>query len=92
MKALKIPVEICPSCHQQLNWWKEGQPHPILTLYQHRTRVLPGTDDNILFNCDDEQEQKKLDDILLVPEKYAHLSEAEQQQKVAEKRKGYMFS
>lgn len=91
IKELKIPVEICPTCHQKLKWWPEGQPHPILTLYKYRTEVLPGTDDNLLFECHDEQEQQKLDSILKVPEKYAHLSETAQQEIVDAKRKRYMF-
>lgn len=91
ISALKIPIEICPTCHQKLNWWKAGQPHPILTLYKNRHQVLAGTDDNLLFGCNDEQEQQTLDSMLTVPEKYAQLSEAEQQEMVAAKRMRYMF-
>lgn len=91
ISELKIPIEICPSCHQQLDWWQKDKPHPILTLYTHRTRVIPGTDDNLLFNCDDEGEQQKLDKILAVPQKYADLSEIEQQKVISDKRRRYMF-
>lgn len=92
IRALKIPVEICPSCHQKLNWWKQDQPHPVLTLYKHRTQVIPGTDDNLLFDCHDKGEQQKLDELLTMPEKYANLSDAQQLEKLAAKRKRFMFS
>lgn len=91
IRTLKIPVEICPTCHQILDWWKKDQPHPILSLYKHRTQVIAGTDDNLLFGCNDEQEQQTLDSILTVPAKYSHLSEAEQHEMVAAKRMRYMF-
>lgn len=82
IRSLKIPVEICPSCHEMLNWWKKDQPHPILTLYKKRSQVIAGTDDNLLFNCDDKSEQQKLD---------ALFGGEDDTNKVAEKRKRYMF-
>ena len=91
IRKLKIPVEICPSCHRKLDWWKQDQPHPILTLYKHRTRVLSGTDDNLLFECNDEKEQIILDEMLDIPSKYAHLSKEEQDNIVSKKRTRYMF-
>ncbi|MBS0287269.1 MAG: hypothetical protein JSR17_08235 [Proteobacteria bacterium] len=91
IRKLKIPVEVCPSCHEVLDWWKKGQPHPILSLYTHRTRVLAGTDDNLLFRCNDKDEQHKLDSFLHVPEKYAQLSEDAQHEIISAKRKRYMF-
>lgn len=81
--ALKIPVEICPSCHEILGWWKKGQPHPILTLYKNRERVIAGPDDNLLFKCDDKGEQDKLDAIF---------GGEDDKHKTAQKRKRYMFS
>lgn len=92
IKALKIPIEICPSCHEKLSWWKKDEPHPILTLYKHLTKVIPGTDDNILFDCHDKGEQQKLHSFLIMPDKYHGLSEADQQAVLATKRKRYMFS
>lgn len=83
IRALKIPVEICPSCHLILNWWKKDQPHPILSLYQKRSQVIAGTDDNLLFNCDDKSEQQKLDAMFIGED---------DKDKIAAKRKRYMFS
>lgn len=86
IRALKIPVEICPSCHQMLDWWRKDQPHPILSLYQKRSQVIAGTDDNLLFHCDDKGEQQKLDAI------FAGEEQAADKNKTAQKRKRYMFS
>lgn len=91
ISQLKIPVEICPSCHEKLDWWKQGEAHPILTLYQYRSQVLPGTDNSLLFECNEQEEQKKLDAFLKIPEKDMGLSEAELDEKIASKRRRYMF-
>ncbi len=91
IKKLKIPIEICPSCHQQLGWWIKDKPHPILSLYQHRSRVIAGTDDDLLFGCNAKEEQRKLDEMLKPSDKYTHLTEDEQENIVANKRKRYMF-
>ncbi|MGD9592113.1 MAG: hypothetical protein AB7V32_06300 [Candidatus Berkiella sp.] len=89
---LKIPVEICPSCHQTLDWWKANEPHPILTLYQHHARVIPGTDNSLLFACDEQNEQQTLDAFMQVPDKDKGLSKEQFAQKISTKRKRYMFS
>ncbi len=89
---LKIPVEICPSCHRKLNWWKQDEPHPILSLYQRHSRVLPGTDNSLLFECHEKDEQQTLDAFLTLSEKDKALSQDELNKKIAMKRKRYMFS
>jgi len=81
--ALKIPVEICPSCHAILDWWKKDQPHPILTLYQKRSQVVAGTDDDLLFDCHAKGEQAKLD---------ALFQGEDDASKTSRKRLRYMFS
>ncbi|MGE3318568.1 MAG: hypothetical protein AB7I18_04665 [Candidatus Berkiella sp.] len=81
--ALKIPVEICPSCHEILDWWKKDQPHPILTLYQKRSQVIAGTDDDLLFHCHAKGEQAKLD---------ALFQGEDDTNKTSQKRLRYMFS
>lgn len=92
IKKHKIPVEICPSCHRYLEWWKEDKPHPILTLYQFRTQVMPGTDDELLFGSNAKEEQRILDSMLKIPADFSVLEEDDQQDKVTEQRKRYMFS
>lgn len=92
IKKHMIPVEICPSCHRYLEWWKEDKPHPILTLYQFRTQVIPGTDDELLFGSNAKDEQKMLDAMLKIPAGFSALDDTDQQDKVAEQRKRYMFS
>lgn len=90
IKRLKIPVEICPSCHEQLDWWNQVEAHPILNLYQKRSQVLPGTDDSLIFNCTAEEEQRKLNNIFS-DDPYSQLPESEENQKVAKKRERYLF-
>lgn len=92
IKKHQIPVEICPSCHRYLEWWKEDKPHPILTLYQFRTQVIPGTDDELLFGSDAKKEQQILDDMLKIPIDISALDQDDLQDKVSEQRKRYMFS
>lgn len=92
IKKHEIPVEICPTCHKYLEWWKQDRPHPILTLYQLRTQVIPGTDDEFIFGSDAKVEQQKLDEMLKMPEALSALNESEQHAIVAEQRKRYMFS
>lgn len=91
IRKLEIPVEICLSCHQQLEWWKQDKPHPILTLYQDRSCVLSGTDDSFIFGCNAYEEQRKVDEVLKISNKLLHLSEEDQNKVVAEKRKSYLF-
>lgn len=92
IKKLKIPIEICPSCHLFAGWWKKGENHPVQTLYQFRKQVIPGTDDSLLFDCKEIEEQKKLDSIMKVNEKDLSLNEKEQEEKLSMKRKRYLFS
>lgn len=60
IKKLQIPIEICPSCHEKLNWWSMNKPHPVTHIYQHwKDPVVTGTDDEIIFggNAKDENSQ-----------------------------------
>lgn len=91
IKKHKIPIEICPSCHRQMGWWKQDEPHPILSLYQHRSSVISGTDDDLLFGCNAQEEQRKLDKMLKIADKFSHLPEEEQLKMVADERRSYMF-
>lgn len=88
---LQIPVEICPSCHDYMGWAQVDQPHPILTLYKNRRQVLAGTDDSVIFNCDDKKEQETLDSMLQVSQEYKQLKPDEQDKAIAEYRMRYMF-
>lgn len=63
-----------------------GQPHPILSFYQKRSQVIGGTDNNLLFHCDDRSEQQKLDAIFEGEEQEADKNVT------ALKSKRYMFS
>lgn len=88
---LKLPIEICPTCHKKLGWWKIDAAHPILSLYPHRKRVLPGTDNDLIFNCNAAQEQKTVDAMLTISDKHSALSENEQHEYITAKRMRYMF-
>ncbi|MFO1257559.1 MAG: hypothetical protein U1E78_03990 [Gammaproteobacteria bacterium] len=90
IRRLKIPIEICPSCHEQLDWWKQSEIHPILNLYQKRTQVLVGTDDSLIFNCTAKEEEKKLNNIF-IKDQYSELPEDEQDEIISRKRERYLF-
>ena len=91
IKRRKIPIEICGSCHREMGWWKENEEHSILSLYQLRTCVISGTDDDLLFKCRAKKEQQILDEMMKIPDKYANLSTEEQHKVVADKRRKFMF-
>ena len=59
IRRLKIPIEICPTCHQKVNWWKHETKHPGTSIYEHwREPVVSGTDDEIIFGADAREENK----------------------------------
>ncbi|MDI9819049.1 MULTISPECIES: hypothetical protein [unclassified Legionella] len=47
---LGVPVEVCPSCHNKLNWHFEHSPHPATGIYEDISEpVVVGTDDECIF-------------------------------------------
>ena len=46
-----LPIEICPTCHQYLGCWRNGQKHPVQAVYpEHASPVVLGTDDALNFS------------------------------------------
>jgi adenosine deaminase len=61
IKDLQIPIEICPTCHEKLHWWQQDKPHPVTAIYQFwQDPVVSGTDDEIIFGANAEQENLRL--------------------------------
>jgi adenosine deaminase len=51
IRKLGIPIEIAPTCHRMLGWWKQDKPHPAADIYPKEPMMfLSGTDDITLFN------------------------------------------
>lgn len=55
IKKLDLPIEICPSCHEQLSLFTHDE-HPVTKVYSPEEKktalnVLPGTDDCYIFDC-----------------------------------------
>lgn len=69
IKTLKIPMEICPECHHQMNWWNKNKPHPVTGIYQFwKDPVVIGTDDEMIFGNNAKKESKQLLKMLSYPE------------------------
>ena len=50
IRALQLPIEVCPSCHEQLRWWDRKAMHPVKRIYQFWSDpVVSGTDDQSIF-------------------------------------------
>lgn len=47
IRALNVPIEVCPTCHMKLNWHLETKPHPVSSVY-------PGVDQPLVIGTDDE--------------------------------------
>jgi adenosine deaminase len=61
IKQLEIPIEICPTCHSKVNWWQQDTAHPVTQIYQHWSEpVISGTDDEIIFGANAEEENQTL--------------------------------
>ncbi|KTD47198.1 adenosine deaminase [Legionella rubrilucens] len=59
IKALQLPIEVCPTCHAKLNWHEQGKPHPVASIYDSVSDpVVPGTDDETIFNADIQHESQ----------------------------------
>lgn len=68
IRELKIPIEICPSCHTKLNWWSKPNPHPVTQIYKFwHDPVVVGTDDEIIFGGNAKQENHTLLELLGYP-------------------------
>lgn len=52
IRALNIPIEVCPTCHSKLNWHKEKLPHPVTEVYSDVGQpVAFATDDEFVFGA-----------------------------------------
>lgn len=50
VRALELPIEICPTCHKKLNWHLEDKQHPVASVYADVSENLViGTDDDAIF-------------------------------------------
>lgn len=68
IRELQLPMEICPACHEKLNWWKTGQKHPVTKIYSSWTDpVVPGTDDELFFGETAKTANRRVLDFLNYP-------------------------
>lgn len=68
IKLLQVPMEICPSCHQKLGWWKTEVRHPVSSIYSHwKSPVVTGTDDELLFGGKATEENQRVLSFLNYP-------------------------
>jgi len=84
---LGVPVEVCPACHEKLNWWQAHLPHPAISEHDGETEIdyiLSGTDDSLIFSCDAKQES---DRVMTLCGHHTH----EQRSKILEKHLTYRF-
>jgi adenosine deaminase len=59
IRQLQIPIEICPTCHKKVNWWNTNSLHPVTAIYNHwQDPVVSGTDDEIIFGANAEEENQ----------------------------------
>lgn len=50
IRALALPIEVCPTCHKKLNWHLEGNDHPVASVYSDVSEnLIVGTDDDAIF-------------------------------------------
>lgn len=69
IKKLQLPIEVCPSCHEKLNWWNKSKPHPVTHIYQlWNDPVVTGTDDEIIFGGNAKEENQVVLDMLGYPQ------------------------
>lgn len=86
IKELQIPIEICPSCHEKMNWWDVSDSHPIKTVYEFWNQpIATGTDDELIFGGDAKKENKR------VLELFGY-SEDEKKRKAREHQSKFRFS
>ncbi len=64
IRNLGIPIEVAPTCHQMLGWWKKGQMHPAADIYpEDPIMYLSGTDDITLFGSRIDNEAQRVAEI-----------------------------
>ena len=52
IRNLRIPIEICPTCHSKLNWHLQHLPHPVKNVYSDLSDpIVFSTDDETIFNA-----------------------------------------
>lgn len=50
IRALELPIEVCPTCHKKLNWHLEEKQHPVASIYADVSEnLVVGTDDDAIF-------------------------------------------
>lgn len=50
IRALALPIEVCPTCHKKLNWHLEEKEHPVASVYSDVSgNLVIGTDDDAIF-------------------------------------------
>ncbi|MBU0992772.1 MAG: hypothetical protein KJ737_09800 [Proteobacteria bacterium] len=55
----QLPIEICPTCHQFLGCWRNGQAHPVQAVYpEHTSPVVLGTDNALNFSTSFQREKE----------------------------------
>jgi len=53
----QLPIEICPSCHRFFGSWKNGQKHPVQSIYPDKeSPIVIGTDDTLIFSTNFKRE------------------------------------
>lgn len=58
---LRVPIEVCPTCHSKLNWHLESEPHPVTTIYKDLSDpIVVGTDDEVIFGASTKFEFNRL--------------------------------
>lgn len=52
INKLRVPVEICATCHTKLNWHLKKNPHPVVRLYPEISDpIVAGPDDEAIFGA-----------------------------------------
>lgn len=68
IKTLQLPIEVCLSCHEKLNWWNKNKPHPVTRIYQiWKDPVVVGTDDEMIFGGNVKEENHTVLEMLGYP-------------------------
>jgi adenosine deaminase len=69
IQNMQLPLEICPACHEKLNWWKPSEPHPVTSIYKTwQDPVIPATDDELFFGQDAKAANQQVLDLLSYPQ------------------------
>jgi adenosine deaminase len=60
IRRLKLPIEVCPTCHSKLNWHLENTHHPVRSIYSDLSEPITfATDDEIIFGANSKVEFNK---------------------------------